>query len=877
MTALCPTLDGVLFTRCAVRMGLSLALSFAFATVFVYADAISPEHAEFFERHIRPVLVERCFECHSSKTTAPKGGLRLDTAETIRSGGDSGPAIVSGNADDSLLVQAIRYEGHEMPPDGKLPEDVIAHFEQWVALGAPDPRTETPNTPEHASPSTSNGDHWAFKPPQAVEPPQVRDASWPRSPVDKFILGRLEDEGLTPSPPAQPRTQLRRVAYALTGLPPSFAEMEAFAAAPTDEAYAAFVERLLASPQFGERWGRHWLDIARYADTKGYVFTQDRNLPAAPSYRDWVIAAFNSDLPYDRFVVAQLAADQMDDPSAKPAMGFLTLGRVFLGNTSDIIDDRIDVMTRGLLGLTVTCARCHDHKYDPIPTADYYSLYGVFASSKDSGDAAAPLMLVDAETPTEPVIFVRGNPSNHGPKVQRRFLSCLSNDEPQPFEHGSGRKELAEAIASPNNPLTARVWVNRVWGHLLGQALVTTPSDFGTRSDPPSHPELLDWLATQFVAEGWSTKQLIRQIVLSNAYRQSSEDRPECRERDPENLLVWRMNRQRLELEPLRDSLLLAAGRLDLALGGPSVHLTQAPFPTRRAVYGFIERQNLPGFFRTFDFAGPDTHAPQRPQTTVPQQALYLMNSPFVLQQAEHLVRRPEVASVASYEDRAQQIYEAALGRVPTAEELAVATEFLTTSESAAPESTNCWKYGWGTVDEHTGRVEFHELPHFAKKAWQGGTELPDPALGWVFLTANGGHTGDKAHMAIRRWTAPRAGIARIAGVLQHKPEKGDGVRARIVTAAGLAAEWTVYHGQLETGMTGIPVTQGDVIDLVVDCRENVDHDDFEWKTTITLQPTEGELQVFDSTAEFRGPAPLTPLERLAHVLLMSNEFAFVD
>lgn len=434
---------------------------------------------------------------------------------------------------------------------------------------------------------------------------------------------------------------------------------------------------MLASPQFGERWGRHWLDVARYADTKGYVFMEERKYPAAHAYRDWVIGAFNSDLPYDRFIVAQLAADQLDDPNAKPAMGFLTLGRRFLNNIHDITDDRIDVTTRGFLGLTVTCARCHDHKYDPIPTADYYSLYGVFTSSKETPQENAPAMLIDAEAPTEPVIFIRGNSGNRGPQVPRQFISCASVEEPKPFQKGSGRKELAEAIASADNPLTARVWVNRVWGHLFGKPLVTTPSDFGTRSDPPSHPEMLDWLATRFTAEGWSTKKLIRELVLSNVYRQASEDRSDCRQVDPENRLVWRMNKQRLELEPLRDSLLVAAGRLDTTMGGASVELTQAPYPTRRAVYGFIERQNLPGFFRTFDFAGPDTHAPQRPETTVPQQALFLMNSPFVLEQAEQLAKRTEIESAKTDDERIKKLYQFALGRSPTAEELAEATEFL--------------------------------------------------------------------------------------------------------------------------------------------------------------------------------------------------------
>ena len=302
----------------------------------------------------------------------------------------------------------------------------------------------------------------------------MRKSACPKTDVDRFVLARLEQSELAPSPPAAPRTQLRRLSYDLIGLPPSAEEIAAFEAAYSDETYAAAVDRLLASAQFGERWGRHWLDVARYADTKGYVFQEDRNYPQAYTYRDWVIRAFNDDLPYDRFVLAQLAADQLDDPSAAPAMGYLTLGRRFINNKHDIIDDRIDVVARGMMGLTVTCARCHDHKYDPITTADYYALYGVFDSSREPNEAERPLLMVDAETPVEPVVFVRGNPSNRGPQVPRRFLRCLSKSEPQPFQRGSGRLELAQAIASPDNPLTARVWVNRVWLHLFGQGLVTT-------------------------------------------------------------------------------------------------------------------------------------------------------------------------------------------------------------------------------------------------------------------------------------------------------------------------------------------------------------------------------------------------------------------
>ena len=847
---------------------------------------LTREQTDYFERHIRPVLVEQCYECHSSKASPVQGGLRVDLASTTRTGGDSGPAIVPGKPEESLLIESLQYESYEMPPGGKLPEKVIAHFQRWIEMGAPDPRYASPEQASHADAATDGDRHWAFQPPILVDPPATQAADWPRTDVDRFILARLEQEGLAPSPPADARTLLRRVYFDLIGLPPTADEVAEFQNQSRDEDYQAVVDQLLASEHFGERWGRYWLDVARYADTKGYVFREDRNYPHAHTYRDWVIKALNDDMPYDRFIFAQLAADQLDDPSAAPAMGFLTLGRRFINNKHDIIDDRIDVVTRGLMGLTGSCARCHDHKYDPITMADYYGMYGVFASSREPREETAPLLMVDADQPSEPFVFIRGNPANRGAQVPRRFIAFFSDADARPFERGSGRQEMAEKIASADNPLTARVWVNRVWLHLWGQPLVRTPSDFGTRSDPPSHPQLLDWLACRFIAEGWSTKWLIRQIVLSSAYRQSSDDRPDCREADPENRLLWQMNRRRLDLEALRDSLLVAAGRLDTTMGGPSVKLTEQPYPTRRAVYGFIERQNLPGFFRTFDFAGPDTHSPGRPYTTVPQQALYLMNSPFVIQQAVHLANRDEVRTAVSNAERIEHLFRCALGRGPSADELSWAQAFLEKDEAAGDSADfndiNPWQYGWGQYDGQTKRVQFHTLPHFTGSAWQGGAKLPDPELGWVTLSDSGGHPGDdQAHAAIRRWVAPRAGTVGIEGTLEHSSDQGDGVRGRVVSDRGeLLAEWAAHHGKTITRMEPFDVQAGESIDFVVDCLSGPSHDSFDWTFSIRLEAAaDTGRQAWSSAADFRGPRPdrLGRWERLAQVLLMTNEFMFVD
>jgi hypothetical protein len=862
------------------------------------AESASAEGVEFFETHIRPVFVQHCYECHSADAKVLQGGLRLDTAERARAGGDSGPAVVPEKPGESSLLAALKYESYEMPPAGKLPDAVIQDFERWIAMGAPDPREEGKSGAAKSAEAVSvSQQHWAFVPPRRAAIPAVRDEPAARGEIDGFVLARLDASNLTPSKAAPPRTLLRRLCYDLFGLPPTKAELDEFADDPTEARYEAAVDRLLASPRFGERWARHWLDVARYADTKGYVFEEDRNYAKAYTYRDWVIESFNTDRPFDRFVVAQLAGDQVNDPSCAPASGFLTLGRRFLNNQEDIINDRIDVVTRGLMGLTVACARCHDHKYDPISAADYYAVYGVFASSEEKPRDDAPPVLTDAATPFEPYVFLRGNSGSRGPSVQRRFLTILAKEgQPQVFKNGSGRLEMAEAIASRENPLTARVWVNRVWGHLFGAPLVATPSDFGVRGDPPTHPELLDWLACELMEDGWSTKRLVRRIVLSNTYRQASNLRPECVAVDGENHLLWRANRRRLDLEEMRDSLLVAAGRLDETMGGPSVSIVDAPFSARRSVYGFIERQNLPAFFRTFDFANPNTHTPERPLTTSPQQALFLLNSPYVMEQAIKLAAR--TAGQAEAESpmarqrpapaervrRINRLYQFALGREAHVDELAEALEFVDLGEpptSVEALQRLAWQFGWGAVDDASGAVQFQALPHFAGGAWQGGPQLPDPTLGWTMLNQVGGHPGDAAHLAIRRWTAPAAGKAHIEGVFSHASEQGDGVRGRIFASrGGVKGEWIAYHGEAGTVAADVPLEAGDTMDFVVDGREGIDYDTFSWPVTVRLTSPDGaNVQIWDSTSGFHGPlvSPLSRWEQLAQVLLMSNEFMFVD
>ncbi len=1080
---------------------------------------------DFFEKKIRPLLADNCYKCHSAQSEKVKGGLKLDTRADVLKGGDTGPALVPGDPEKSLLIKAVRYTDEElkMPPKNKkLSAGQIADLETWVKMGAPDPRTNAAAVA--ASIVTAQAKkHWAYQPVLLPAPPAVKNAKWIQSPLDNFVLAKLESKRLKPSPRADKRTLIRRATYDLIGLPPTPAEVDAFVADRSPDAFGAVVDRLLASPHYGERWGRYWLDIARYADTKGYVFEEERRYPFAYTYRDYVIRALNEDLPYDQFIIQQLAADLLplgNDKRPLAALGFLTLGRRFLNSQPDIIDDRIDVVSRGLMGMTVSCARCHDHKFDPIPTRDYYSIYGVFASSEepadkpllgeqalpkqypeylierkkredeskkfrqdkeaellaklhsqageyllaasdskklaDAGkreslarerklaprivnrwsdrleqaenkpdsifspwlafaalsatnfpDAAKPLaasfaanvdgsnklnplvaqiftnapsslkavaesydklfatidkqwrdiatktnapasfadknsealrqvlygessafkmepeemyrlfdtpaqqkvralkrkideldathagappramVLADKRTAVEPVVFVRGNAGNHGPQVPRQFLEILSGNKREPFHQGSGRLEFAQAIASTNNPLTARVMANRVWMYHFGAPLVRTPSDFGLRSDAPTNPELLDYLASEFMSHGWSLKKLHRRIMLSSAYQQSSDDNAANAKIDPTNDFFWRMNRHRLDFEAMRDTLLAVSGKLDETIGGHAVDITTEPFPLRRTVYAFVERQNLPGIFRTFDFASPDTTSPQRFYTTVPQQALFLMNSPFVVQQAQSVLSRAEVKSARTEESRVKELYRVAFQRAPDRDEIAFAKKFLATQilTTNTPAAVPVWQYGFGEFDEKTSRVKrFTELPHFTGTAWQGGDKLPDAKLGWVMLNAEGGHTGnDLQHAAIRRWRAPQDGVVTIGGALKHDSDKGDGVRGRIVSSAqGKLGEWLVHNTKATTNVERVEVKRGDTIDFVADMRADLGFDSFTWAPRVRYaEATTGKAEAFNAKADFAGPQkehqPLTPWEKYAQVLLLSNEIMFVD
>jgi hypothetical protein len=1168
---------------------------------------------------------------------------------------------------------------------------------------------------------------WSFQPLSDAPLPHVKRADWTKTPLDFLILAKLEEKGLSPSAMADKRMLLRRASYDLTGLPPSPEEVEAFLQDHSPDAFAKVVDRLLASPRYGEQWGRHWLDVARYGDTRWVGAAEDRRFPFAYTYRDWVIGALNRDMPYDQFVTLQLAADQLPstgDQSDLAALGFLTIGKWFTGNIHDVIDDQIDVVTRGLLGLSVQCARCHDHKFDPISTDDYYSLYGLFAASrmpfegvgmlatlpevgrrpieaqqekelaaardeldaflsnrqKEIRDQFSPAnMIVDYMLAAQPLIsktdkdvrefsktsrldervlmrwvrllkrtvkepqpifgpwhafaalseakfaskaadvaneqkakklnplvaailspapvsqfelaaryaelflkfavpktakdadeeairqilrgndspvqiplgemeqyfsrdekdwisrtrrelleklarispqadhylsyhkeetaaldevvvfmnerraaipteihtpekiadyllaaqegldaeelrivsiangkklsermlkrwitalkagashgdtffaawrsfaalpekefsdkaaevcadlksrpgnhfavaamgkppaslhevatryaalilefdkpdaqsdadgetirrlsggpqslthisreevedflsrketeelrnkenklarlyvdhagsvaramtlreaprdyhqniFIRGNPNTPGDDSSGKFLAVLSGADREPFHRGAGRLELARAIVDQSKALTARVIVNRVWMHHFGAGLVGSPSDFGARGDAPTHPELLDLLARQFIADGWSLKKLHRWIMLSAVYQQSSDDNAAARQVDPDNRLLWRMNRHRLSFEETRDSLLAISGRLDETMGGRPEDLVKAG-ARRRTVYGVIDRISLPGFYRYFDFPSADCHVPERHETIIPQQALFMMNNSFVMDQAYALAHRANIESLTSPAERIEALYRVAYGRPPTAEELSLGLQFI---ESEPPNAqagpSQPWRYGFGSFDEKAGRVaDFTPMPFFGNGLWKGGPLEIDPVLDRCSLNSRGGNAGtNRGPAVIRRWIAPQDGKASIVGSLNVQANalapSGEGVRARIISSRqGQLGVWIAIGTEEPTNFADVEVHRGETIDFVVEARGTEPNAGFSWAPILQMDNTGADSAkkpklTWDASKDFADNAEnrrqYRIWDRFAQILLESNEFLFLD
>lgn len=1350
----------------ARRIGLFLLL-LASACGPVKADEnVKAAGETFFENKIRPLLAKHCFECHSED--AQEGELRLDRRGAMLAGGRSGKAVLPGDPAGSLLIRVIRRvdQDMKMPPDDakKLSAEEIEQFTAWVKMGAPFPGSEGEAPVKGGIDLDAARKFWSLQPRRATPPAQGATTANAANEIDQFILERLQAAKLTPSREADRAVLLRRATYDLTGLPPTADEIKAFLADTSTEAFGKVIDRLLDSPQYGVHWGRHWLDVARYGDTRWVGAGEDKRWPFAYTYRDWVIQAINEDIPYDRFVTLQLAADQTPDarPADQAALGFLTVGRWFTGTMPDVIDDQIDVVTRGLLGLSVQCARCHNHKYDPISTQDYYSLYGLFASARmpvdgsgliaelpevaprpveaavereaaalqakiddfiktrlealraefrspaklqlyllaaenllpktdkdvrehlkksselderlamrwvnylrntakkphpifapwhalaalpeadfaaqapatiekvkaeklnryvveilapapaslnelrdryvelflkhDSAEVstdvdreairqvlrkddsptqlpandllnyltapekeqlqaykrelasklvvlseradlflsyqrdAAPILAEldtflkqrraateadirlpekianalltarDSETLPEnklrstiksrqlserlvrswiehlrgaaqqgdnvfaawrvfaaaadkdfaspanaelakracqatknktvaaafemppksladaaktyaelilkfsgsekldnveeeairqvsaaadsPLrfsdrdaveyftqkdvdelknkerkllrlaveslgaparamalkessrgyaqrVFVRGNPNVQGEPAHGGFLSVLASGEPRGFQHGRGRLELAESIVDPRNPLTARVIVNRVWQWHFGAGLVPTPSDFGVRGTPPTHPELLEWLAQKFIDDGWSLKKLHRRILLSSTWRQSSEDNAKHRAIDPDNRLLWRMNRHRLGFEEIRDSLLAVAGRLDTTLGGRAIDITNSN-ARRRTAYGAVDRVTLPGVYRYFDFPGSEAHTPERQETIVAQQALYLMNNQFAMEQAGYAAKR--TAGEADTAARIERLYQTIFGRAPSLDELRIGAEYIrsqATAETAnAPASpADAWHYGWGVYDEQSQRVaDFHLFPFFGNNTYKGGAVEIDPLLGRASLNQRGGTAGPSSELAvIRRWTAPRDGQLSIEGSVSSQPHNvqplGDGVRARIISSRhGQLGAWIVHGSEETTAIENIAVVAGDMIDFVVDARGRSLHGSFMWAPILHLplpnapsavapdagQTSEdkkadkakadkakaekakndknvapGEKILWDAAKDYKGSPVAAEVydawQRYAQVLLQTNEFMFVD
>ena len=675
------------------------------------------EELRFFETAVRPVLVEQCQKCHGEKKQW--SNLRLDSREAILRGGDSGAAVVPGKPEESLLIKAVRQtdEDLKMPKEGKLTERQIADLVKWVKMGAPFPA---------ASPSSSrprDPNHWAFQPPAVPAVPTVKNRSWPAAPLDNFILVRLERAELSPASPADKRTLLRRLTFDLTGLPPTPEQTAAFLADNSPDATARLIDRLLASPAYGERWGRHWLDVARYADSNGL----DENVAHGNAwrYRDYVVKAFNEDRPYDRFLTEQLAGDLLTCESEEErqrnlvATGFLAIGPKVLAEVDqakmqmDIVDEQIDTVGRALLGLTLGCARCHDHKFDPIQTADYYGLAGVFKSTKTMENYTkvakwhenplwdfAPKMPGDMEPPTamgvtedkiiDVAIHIRGNPLKLGEVSLRHVPPVVRGPATPTFTPmESGRRELALWMADAKNSLTSRVMVNRIWRWHFGQGLVRTTDNFGLLGEAPSHPELLDWLAQRFVNGGWSIKRLHRLMLNSSTWQQSGAAGPETLAHDPENRLLGRMSLRRLDAEEVRDSLLGVSGQLESTMGGSLLKIKNRGYffdhtskdltdytSRRRSLYLPVVRNNVYDIFQLLDY--PDAAIPtgDRTTTTVPTQALLMLNSDLVMQSAAGLAERL-LAEPGSDEDRLRRLSVIAYGREASAAEVAGNVEFL--------------------------------------------------------------------------------------------------------------------------------------------------------------------------------------------------------
>ena len=942
-----------------------------------------------FERDIRPILRAHCFDCHGA-TDEPKGGLDLRQVRKMQTGGESGTAIVPGNADGSLVLQ--RVISKEMPPgEMKLTPKELETLTQWIAAGArtvrPEPETIPPGlgiTPEERA-------FWSFQPIVRPMEPAVRDDLHARirNPIDAFLLANLP-EGLSFAEDADRHTLIVRTHFDLTGLPPSAEQLQQWTSDPSEDWFVRLVDSLLASPNYGERWGRHWLDVAGYADSDGYTVS-DPERPWAWKYRDYVIRSFNADKPFDRFITEQLAGDELAGPQQGDltseqiellsATGYLRMAADGTGSGEDnptgrnqTIGDTLKIVSTSLLGLSVGCAQCHDHRYDPIPQTDYYAMRAIFAPAMDwqnwkvpsqrmmtlyteadrkkaaevSAEAGviateraakqaeymaqaldkelqkyeeplraslkaayeteagkrtpeqtellaknpsvnispgvlyqylpeaaedlkkydARIAEVNAKRPPEEYLAVLTEPAGHLPEThlfhRGEFqqpmavvppagltVACaedarvvFASDDPSLPTSGR-RLAFAKWLTGRDNPLVARVIVNRIWLHHFGKGLVPTPADFGRLGVPPTHPELLDWLADEFMQHGWSVKHLHRIILSSTAWRQSSKRTTMHDAMDPDNRFYSRQQILRLDAELVRDRMLAASGRLNPQQFGAPAPIAEDDAgqividdkETRRSMYVKVRRSQPVAMLQSFDAPVMEVNCERRPVSTVATQSLMLMNSGSILNHASQLAERCR--------SEATVIPDEQLASLPTL--------------PAPPHEA--WQYGYGAFNETTKQTEsFTPLAHFTGSQWQASATLPDPTLGYVLLHASGGHPDQRGREVIRRWIAPASGSVTMSGSLQHGSPNGDGVRARVVSSRtaqqgnGLLGAWTCFNSKVDCPVAATNVEAGDTIDLIVDCIAANTSDSFQWTAIIHLTSADGTVQSFDSAAGFHGP-----------------------
>lgn len=968
------------------------AVSLIFSKDVVSADA--PKKTLAFETDVRPILKAYCLDCHGG-SEKPSGGLDLRLKRFILAGGDSGPSISLNGGSESLLIS--RMKSGEMPPgEKKVPAEKIQIIERWIASGAGTLKDE-PQTLEAGIGITSEERaYWAFQPIRRVDPPAVKATDRVRSPIDAFILAKLEANQIGMNADADRLTLLKRAFFDLTGLPPTPEETKAFLSDESPNAYEALIDRLLESKHYGECWGRHWLDVAGYSDSEGDG-NVDTVRPYIYKYRDYVIRSLNVDKPFDRFLIEQLAGDELvplPHKNLSPEAIETLVATGFLRMAADptasgqgdpetsrnlVMADTIKIVSSSLLGLSVGCAQCHDHRYDPIPQADYYRLRAIFepalnvkswviprdrvislytdadrtkaaeveaaagtlqtvynekqsrlvdeafekalekypedqreslrsafktaadkrtdeqkklvdvnpglkvdpgvlyqfnqAAADDLKKDAAVIATKRAEKPVEDFISVLVEPAGEPPvtavfhrgdhrqpttPVKPGDLT-IAGPEGQRFEIGerngsvpsTGRRlAWAKHLTSGHHPLLGRVLVNRIWLNHFGRGLVDTPGEFGILGTRPSHPELLDWLADEFVRQGWSLKRMHKLIMTSSAYRQSSRREDErAAMLDSDGALYSRFNVRRLEAELVRDRILATCGRLDRTQFGPAVEVVEdfagqvhvKGDSPRRSIYIQSRRSKPVSLLTAFDAPVMAVNCDRRTTSTVAPQSLMLMNGDFVLKQAEQMAKALRTEAPDESDRELVAKYEARFAQPQTA-----------------------WQYGVGSIERSVSaetptpfKVIYQSLAHWSGSAWQGGASVPDATVGWAFLNAAGGHPGDDQNRAvIRRWTASKNGLVAITGGLKHLSESGDGVRGSIISSrSGLVGEWNSKNNRVDTAVAKVEVLAGDTLDFVTDCLDNVTSDSFEWIVTLRQSDESGaDIGLWDSSSDFHGP-----------------------